>query len=577
NDAKLPSSFPANRGKYNSLTEAQKIAVTKDFKDEVYKEQQYKAAPIQTYNISWGNSKRYNNGGAFGTVLSVIYRKSMNLFDVNRNLYQDDGVKVVDFYDKQNKYAVSTSAMANFSYVKGKHKVSFKNLFSQGYENNYYHRSGENTDRGGDVALTSSVPAQRTFYAGIFEGNHQLNWKDVKVYWNAGYAYNDKKQEDLRTSAYLKSTGTHDFEWDQDDTRRFWSRLKDHSFSGNIAVTMPYKAFGEKQSLKLGGASTIRFRDFGSRIFRYTEASDAFNQSYKTLPFDQIFDRDHISNTGFKMEEFTNNTDKYWAVSTLNAGYIVSDNKISDDWRLVLGARLEYFEQFLNSKDLSGKRITINTEKYSILPSMNLTYNVNSQNLVRFSASKTVSRPEFREIAPFAFFDYEAYYGVRGNPDLKMTDIYNLDLRYEMYPGAGEAITIGGFFKRFVNPIEFSLSTESQVTRRNYFFENAKDANTYGFEIELRKNLKFLGGGSDLLSDFSLFANFTYIFSEVSFNSESAGKVTSSNRPIQGQSPYLINGGLQYASRANGWNATLLYNRVGNRLALVGSDQIKMP
>lgn len=578
-DAKLPSIFPENRGKYNGLSNAEKVEITKGFRDDVYKQEQSNAAPIQTYNISYGTAKRYNNGGQFGTVLSVIYRKAMNLYDVQRNQFEKLQL-LTGFNDKQNKYNVTGAAMANFTYVKGKHKISFKNLFNQGFENNYYQRSGVNTDRNGNISLVSSIPSQRTFYTGIFEGSHQLPWKGIKVNWNAGYGYNNKRQEDLRTVAYLQPEGSDKFFWDQDDTRRFYSYLQDHNFSGSISVTMPYKAFGETQNLKIGGSSIVRFRDFKSRIFRYIETpadADDFNNDYATLPYDQIFSRDHVNMNGFKMDEFTNNTDKYWGTSALNAGYIMSDNKLGDDWRLIVGARLEYFRQFMTTKDLSGKRSLVDTEKYSVLPSMNLTYNINNQNLVRLSASQTVSRPEFRELANFSFFDYEAYYGIVGNKDLKMTDIYNVDLRYEIYPGAGEAITLGGFFKRFVNPIELTLNNESTPARRNYSYQNAKDANTYGVELELRKNLKFLGGNSDLLSDFSLFANFTYIFSEVSFNSESAGKVTSSNRQIQGQSPYLINGGLQYSSRSTGVNATLLYNRVGNRLALVGSDALEMP
>ena len=136
---------------------------------------------------------------------------------------------------------------------------------------------------------------------------------------------------------------------------------------------------------------------------------------------------------------------------------------------------------------------------------------------------------------------------MRGDAALKSTDIYNVDVRYELYPGAGEAITLGGFYKRFVNPIEFRLSPESVPARRNYTYGNAKDADTYGVELELRKNLNFLGG-TDLLSNFSLFANLTYIFSQVRFSDEAAGKVVSADRPVQGQSPYLINGGLQYSS-----------------------------
>ena len=461
--------------------------------------------------------------------------------------------------------------MANFSYVKGRHKVSFKNLFNRTFEDNYYFRSGPNSDRGGNVNLWSSVLSQRTFYTGIFEGSHQLTNSGVRFNWNAGYSYNNKSQPDLRTTAYFD--GGHGFEWDQDDSRRFHSDLKDHGVSGSASLAIPFNISGEKQTLKVGGSGLLRFRDFKSRIFRYVEASGNFNEEYRRLPLEQIFAKSNIAADGFIVDEFTNPDDKYFGISALNAGYVMVDNKFSDRVRIIWGVRAEFFEQYLNSRDRSAKRITIDNEDWSILPSINFSYNINPKNILRLSASQTVSRPEFRELAPFQFFDYEANYGVRGDAELKSTDIYNLDARYEIYLGTGEAITFGGFYKRFVNPIEFRLSPESVPSRRNYTYGNAKDADSYGVELEMRKNLNFLGT-SDIFSDFSLFANLTYIFSQVRFSDEAAGKVVSADRPVQGQSPYLINGGIQYASTSSGWSANVLYNRVGNRLALVGNSEI---
>lgn len=581
---RLPFGFPASRQLYNGLANQpdgldQRLALTRLFRDDVYKEEDGTAGPIQTYNIAWGKRKVMKNGGTFGSIISVIYRKSLLTYGVNRNLADDKAEPVQSYFDAQNKYNVNIGAMANFTYIKGKHKISFKNLFNRYFEDNYYRRVGPNYDRGGDVMLLSSVLNQRSFYTGIFEGSHQLNWKSVKVNWNAGYSLNDKSQPDLRTMAYFRGGvgSTNPFEWDQDDTRRFFSNLQDHGVSGNLAVTFPFELFKQQQSLKIGGSGMLRFRDFKSRIFRYVEASGSFDNDLRFLPFDEIFNKNNISRQGFVMEEFTNNEDKYFALSALNAGYVMFDNKFSDNVRLIWGARVEYFEQFLHTKDRSAKRIIINPEKWSILPSVNLSINLNTRNIIRVSGSQTVSRPEFREIAPFQFFDYETTFGVRGNPDLKITNIYNIDARYEIYPSAGEAITIGGFMKRFTNPIEFRLDPGSVLTRRNYFYQNARDANTYGVELEVRKNLRFLGGNTDLLSNFSIFANFTYIFSEVKFDDEALGKVVSADRPVQGQSPYLINGGLQYTSKTAGWNATLLYNRVGNRLALVGYQSFGFP
>ncbi len=572
----LPKVFPATRQEYSGLANQpnglqKKLEISRAFSNDVYREVQSTALPIQTYNIAWGVGKKTNNGGSFGSVISVLYRKSMLKAGVNRNLFDDEGEAQQQFADEQNKYSVNLGAMANFTYIKGRHKISFKNLFNRFYEDNYYFRQGPNIDRGGDVSLRSSVLNQRSFYTGIFEGNHQVGSKGIKFYWNAGYSLNTREQPDLRTSAYFRGGigSSNPFEWDQDDSRRFYSSLRDHGFSGSGALTIPFNISGEKQSFKIGGSGLIRFRDFKSRIFRYVEASGTFKDSLRTLPFDQIFNPANVNANGFVIDEFTNNQDKYFAISTLNAGYAMLDNKISDRIRIIWGARVEFFEQFLHTKDLSAKRVVINNENWKVLPSLNVSYTINQKNIIRFSASQTVSRPEFREIAPFQFFDYESTFGIRGNPDLKTSDIYNIDARYEIYPGTGEAITIGGFYKRFVNPIEFRLSPESVLTRRNYSYSNSKDADTYGLELEIRKNLGSIAG-AELLSNFSLFGNFTYIFSQVRFNDEFAGKVLSTDRPIQGQSPYLINGGIQYTSAATGWNANVLYNRVGNRIALVG-------
>ncbi|HEY8397985.1 MAG TPA: TonB-dependent receptor, partial [Flavihumibacter sp.] len=352
---------------------------------------------------------------------------------------------------------------------------------------------------------------------------------------------------------------------------RFWSDLKEHSFTANGVFTIPFKLFDEKQQLSFGGSSVIRFRDFWSRIFRYREASlPQFDEHLSGLPFDQIFKRENFGLHGYVLDDFTGNADKYFGISTINSGFLMLDNKLFDKIRLVWGARLEFFEQYLRSKDVSSKQIDLNTETWDVLPSLNLSYSVNNQHTMRFAAFQSVARPEFREIAPFQFFDYEAHYGVSGNPELKRTKILNLDLRYEIYPKAGEVFTLGAFYKRFSNPIEFRLDPGSNADRRLYFYQNAVDATTYGAELEWRKGLGFIGG--KFFSGLTAFGNLTYLFSDVRFpDASSAGQTISSNRPIQGQSPYLINGGLQYSG--NPVDITVLYNRIGPRLALVGNGE----
>ncbi|NJO24912.1 MAG: TonB-dependent receptor [Bacteroidia bacterium] len=150
--------------------------------------------------------------------------------------------------------------------------------------------------------------------------------------------------------------------------------------------------------------------------------------------------------------------------------------------------------------------------------------------------------------------------------------IINGDIRYELYPEGGEGISIGAFYKYFNDPIELRLNPSSVIDRRNYEYQNADNAYTIGGEIEIRKGLDFINEA------FSVFANLTYVYSKVKLASTTGGgQAVSVNRPLQGQSPYLINLGLQYNSENEKWNGSLLYNRIGQRLALVGINDLGFP
>lgn len=577
----LPGGFPKFAQYYRALGSTsegvqQQIELSRLFRNESYKEVKSTALPTQTYNITWGSSKRLKNQGAIGSVVSLVYRNSMLVYDVERRLNEDDGDVLVQLYDRQHRYAVNMGALANFSYVKGRHKIAFKNLFNQLFEDNYYTRSGISYDRVQDINFRSSVLNQRTLYSTQLEGEHQLTGSGIRLRYNGNFSLNWKKQPDLRTSAFFRSLNSgNPFEHNDDDTRRFFSDLKDFSYGANGALSIPFTFAGEKQTLKTGASTLIRIRDFRSRIFRYEPANIAlFDPAKNQLPYDQIFAPENINQNGFKMLEFTNNQDKYFGVSILNGMFAMLDNKMGEKIRIVWGVRVENFQQFLTTTDVTSKRVNILTKKWDVLPSFNFTYRMNVQQSVRISASRTVARPEFREIAPFAFFDYEVNYAVNGNPDLLRSSIYNGDIRYEHYPKGGEAITFGVFYKYFDDPIELRLNPSSVLDRRNYTYNNADKAYTVGAEFEVRKRLDFI---SNHLQNFSLFANLTYVHSQVRLASTTGAGAVASNRPLQGQSPYLVNAGLQYNNKNGAWNGSLFYNRIGQRLFLVGIEDLGFP
>ena len=579
----LPHGFPNTAQEYRALggTNAgvqQQIELSRLFRNEVYAENQSTALPTQTYSLIWSNSERWQNGGTFGTILSLQYRSSMLIYDdVQRKLHESNGDVTVDLADNQNRYGVNIGSLANFTYVKGHHKISFKNLFNQLFEDNYYTRNGVSNDRIQDINFRSSVLNQRSLYSAQLEGEHQLNANGVRLRWNGNFSYNFKTQPDLRTSAYFRPKGSSDaFEYNDDDTRRFFSDLKDYSYGANGSLTFPFNLGADKQNFKVGGSTLIRIRDFNSRITRYEPANASqFDASKNFLPFDEIFAPENIAMDGFKILDFTNNQDRYFGVSVVDGMFGMFDNKFGDKTRLVWGVRVEYFEQFLETEDVSAKTVVVNTEKWDVLPSLNFTYSPTIKHSIRVSGSRTVARPEFREIAPFSFYDYEVNYGVNGNPDLKRSAILNGDVRYEFYPKGGEAITVGAFYKSFDDPIELRLDPSSVLDRRNYGYFNADKAYTIGAEFEVRKGLDFINSS---LNTFSVFANLTYSFSEVTLGTTSGtGVASTSKRPLQGQSPYLVNAGLQYNSQNTIWSGAILYNRIGQRLALVGNDALGFP
>ena len=572
----IPAGFPANARDYRALGKdaagfAEQVKLTQSFRGDVYAERQIDAMPIQTFNLTYAHTKRFDKGGSLGTLVGLTYRRAQLLYDVDRRFHEKDGTIVFDYKDQQNLYQVSWGGVANLSYVKGKHKVSWKNLFNQNYEDKYYERRGYNTSRLNDIALFSSYLNQRSLASSQLEGEHQLTKGGVKLKWNGNAAYNWKTQPDLRTALYARTINTNlPLEIDPDDTRRFYSDLKDYSFGGGGQLVVPMDwGTKERQTLKLGGSNLTRFRDFRSRIFRYNVANiNTFVANNARKPVETAFLSDNMGSQGYVMDEFTNNVDSYFGISVLNAAYGMFDNNFGPV-RLIWGLRAENFQQLLTSRTQTGARSVRLTDKWDLLPSSNLMVKLGDRQNLRVSASRTVARPEFREIAEFAFFDYELNYGVLGDTNLRRSSVLNYDLRYEFYPKAGESLSIGAFYKDFTDPIELRLDPSSNADIRRYFYSNAIGARTVGFEVEARKSLDFL---AERLKDFVLFGNYTYIRSEVRFNDLSAGnKEVSADRPLQGQSPYLLNLGLQYTSPR--FNASVLYNRIGERLSLVGNSE----
>lgn len=517
--------------------------------------------------LNFGNSKVFDSGAKFGSLFSVSYRYDERLKTSDQQAWSGQALGDV-FHDNVYNSNTNIGGLANFAYSFGKNKIGLKNLYNRVLERQFTNREGVD-DAGGAFIRSADYLLQRTLISNQLTGDHLLSEASkIKLDWNLNYANTERKEPGFKRMDYSKD-GIASIQTGSADPRlggNFSSVLNENSYGAATNVTIPVKLFKDKSKVKLGYLGQYRQRDFSARVIGFIRNGGSnFETSLLSLPLDKIFAPENIRTNGFTLSEITNNSDAYKANSLLNAGYAMFDGFLTDKIRLGIGARLESYNLKLNSAN-GLTPVNVDTTAISLLPSANLIYNLTEKTNLRFSASQTVGRPEFREIAPFSFYDFNKNVSVSGNEHLKQSKTTNVDLGYAFYPNAGEVISFSTFFKYFNNPIEQALILGT--SGRAFSYMNASSATVYGAEIEFRKSLKSI---AEQLSNFTFNTNLSYIKSRVMvpYTVNKNGE-----RPLQGQSPYLINAGLQYTSKAkNSTGASLLFNRVGKRIWAVGNVQ----
>ena len=249
----------------------------------------------------------------------------------------------------------------------------------------------------------------------------------------------------------------------------------------------------------------------------------------------------------------------YSAADRLAAGYLMGELNLGDRVRLISGARVERSRVDLTAQSTLGTPVTVAPQYTDVLPSASANIRLTERQALRVSVSQTLSRPEYRELAPVSFREVLGGDNVKGNDSLRRSLIQNADVRWEWYPDEGEVLSVGVFAKRFTNPIE-RLYTPTSGTRV-VTFANSPAGSNLGLELEARKGL---GGVVERLSSFTLSTNATVMRSAIRL-AKSDG-ITVRDRPMVGQAPYVVNAGLTYQPEERGLSATVLYNTVGRRI-----------
>ncbi|CAN5518748.1 TonB-dependent receptor [soil metagenome] len=543
---------------------------------------QKSAAPLNaSFQMSGGFNKAFSGNKKLGAVLALTYTKSNKRLPYQNSFFSVDNGKADVLFDyNNNKYSedVLWGALGNITLqLNNNNKVSFKNVFNVNATDYSNLRTGLDyefdPDNGANIRAREISFKSNIYFNTQLTGEHNIGGSNgVKLKWYGAFNILDQYVPDQRRVQYNqnRSSGNEPYNLlisgtlSQKSGSRFFQNLNDYVYTAGGDLSKSFNAFGQKQTLKGGYFFQVKDRLFDSRPFSIFLQQD--NPALRLLPEGQVFDADNFGVNGevnkFGFGEIGSNKYRYMANSILNAGYLQMDNSFGEKVRLVWGARVEDFDQLIGSVNKSDDRF-VNNKKTDILPGVNLTYKVNSKTNIRLSGSQTVIRPEFRELAPFAFYDFELGATIIGNPSLVRTKVTNADLRYELYPKSGEIFAVGVFYKYFKNPIELYFN-QSGVATNTFNYLNADHANGYGIEFEFRKKLDVINA----LRNFTLQGNLSYIKNTVK------DEITKISRPMQGQSPYLINVGLQYDIEKAGVTTTLLFNQIGRRILYVGNDQV---
>ena len=531
--------------------------------------------PLGDLKLAASLNQRWMLGGrTLGMLAALNYTNEYRTYEnMENNLYgiydvaNDKPNYLRHSVDDQYNNNVRLGAMLNFTFLSkdGNHKYQLKNIFNQLATSRYTWRDGvsaqSNLERSAEYYYRS-----RTTYNGQLTGKHTFTSDALD--WSIGYAYANRHLPDrrryliddaLESGVYALSTGN--------DISREWTQLDEHIFSLGVNDKHHFKFGNFEPDLQVGAYGEYRTREYQTRNFIYN-----WNVSDNNMPSD--FRHSDIptllsseANMGYdklyllEEKQMRNN---YRGHNTLGAGYLALSLPFGK-LGIHAGVRFEHndMELISNSRDYEKSESSRHYKTDDVFPSLNTTYKINDQHQVRLSYGRSINRPEFREVSSSVYYDFDLASNVQGNTELKNCYVDNLDLRYEWYPSRGELISLAVFYKHFDSPIEWTY-TVAGGTDLIYSYKNAKSANNYGVELDIRKNLGFIG-----LKDFSWSFNGALIKSKVQF--EKGAK--EEDRPMQGQSPYLINTGIFYKNAPLKMDIALLYNRIGKRIIGVGRSE----
>lgn len=395
--------------------------------------------------------------------------------------------------------------------------------------------------------------------------------KDLSLNWQYTLAEATRESPNTRGYRYDRNNSTQAFSFSRrsDSNSTVFAELDDDSQDFSFAFKLPLMLNDDTYlDLSSGGGVLRRDRDSEIRRFSFTGIGPLANDPavIGSNPLDSILNPANIGPNGFELRETTRGTDNHVAEQNLDAFFVGADLNWKSRYRFTGGLRYEDNSQEVSTFQLGVAQAvpvvaSISTDDW--LPSLGFTWLYSDTDQLRFSVAETVSRPDFRELSSAPYTDPLLDLETIGNPTLVPTSIRHFDVRWEHYFSYSESISIAAFLKDFDLPIE---KIQVPGTGSLISLANAESARNYGIEIDYFQALGFI---SERFEQFYAAANYSWIESSIELGAANDIQ-TNSSRPLQGQSPYVVNLQLGYKAPDGEDEVTLLYNVAGERISQVG-------
>jgi len=558
-----------------------------------------------SYGASGGSSFNFENGSRLSFFLTGGFENNYEYREgqsIDFSTVEKKAFEAAEEYE----YSTTTTAMANLNYkIDSDNSLSYNSIFINSSSDvvGYYGTDGNgrnrdailNTDKG---FYQQNIQFDQTkMFVNQLMGNHKSG--DFELDWGFGYNKVFSDQPDRKRF----SVENYDYALDNDpttnptfysnvvfDNQRYFQKIEDDEYNGRI--NLAYE-INDNLKLNFGYNGRNKTRQFNNVRYGYDIVENGY-QITDVNNFDSVFNLSNLNlNTGdsglyeikvLKPYPTLSNTNRpglnentYNGALNIYAGYVDAEIKAGEKWLFVPGVRLESFEQSIdyNVINLGNNGEDSKTSKETfVLPSINIKYSLTEDQNLRFSASKTVSTPEFKEIAPFVYEDVSTRIG--GNPDvLGYSNVLNIDLKYEWFFSRSEVFSLGAFTKQIEDPINLVVVGDATGTQR--YVRTGDKATVYGIEVELRKNI--LVDDNDN-TNLSFGVNATYMHTKQDLYNNIDGTFdlafNKTEDQLQGASPFILNADVSYSPVFKKYKpvANLVFSYFSDRIDALGSGDL---